>query len=151
MYDRRQRSQRRDEVAVALHANNQQHWSPSLVARSIAYFGKSSRSSSRFIQHNETKQRRIASKPTVKRVLKLMMKHKPKPVWKQGLHVKCFAYDQTYQWIGVKKRGCRQSVERLDSTGMPIEIKHMVYINSVSVALPDSQLRQLEHSRPTAH
>ena len=133
-YDRRRRNQRRDEMAVRLHANNQRHWSPSLLARSIAYFGKSSR----FIQTNETRQRRIASKPTVRRVLKLMMKHKPRPVWRHGLHVACFAYDQTYQWLGVKKRGRRQSVERLDATGMPIEIKHMVYINSVSVTLPDS-------------
>ena len=133
-YDRRRRNQRRDQMAVQLHANNQQHWSPSLVARSIAYYRKWSR----FIQANETRQRRLASKPTVSRVLKLMMQHKPRPVWKQGVHVKCFAYDQTYQWIGVKKRGHRKSVERLDSAGMPLEIKHMVYINSISVALPDS-------------
>ena len=131
-YDRRRRNQRRDEMAVMLHCNNQRHWSPSLLARSIAYYGKGSR----FVQRNETNQRRIASKPTVRRVLKMMMERKPRPIWKQGVHVKCFGYDQTYQWIGVKKRGRRQSVERVDSAGMPLEIKHMVYINSIDVALP---------------
>lgn len=62
---------------------------------------------------------------------------RPKPVWKRGKHIKCFAYDQTYQWVGVRKRGRRQSVERLDASGMPMEIKHMVYINSMEVMLPD--------------
>ena len=35
-YDKRRRNQLRDEMAIKLHANNQQHWSPSLVARSVA-------------------------------------------------------------------------------------------------------------------
>ena len=39
-YDRRRRIQQRDEMAIRLHANNQQHWSPSLLARSVAYYGK---------------------------------------------------------------------------------------------------------------
>ena len=28
----------RDQLAIALHADNMRHWSPSLVARSVAYF-----------------------------------------------------------------------------------------------------------------
>lgn len=132
-YDRRRRNQRRDEMAIRLHSNNQQHWSPSLLARSICYYAKASR----FVQRNETAQRRIASKPTVRRFLRIMHEQKPKPLWKRGQHIAVFAYDQTYQWVGVKKRGRRQSVERLDGSGMPLEIKHLVYINSMQVALPD--------------
>ena len=67
-YDVRRRSQQRDEMAIKLHSNNQQHWSPSLLARSIAYYGKVSR----FVQQNEGLQRRIASKPTVRRFLHMM-------------------------------------------------------------------------------
>ena len=37
-YEWRRRQQHRDEMAIALHANNMQCWSPSLVARSICYF-----------------------------------------------------------------------------------------------------------------
>ena len=58
-YDARRRQQRRDEMAIALHANNQQRWSPSLLARSISYF----RSTSVFIHGTETRQRRMASQP----------------------------------------------------------------------------------------
>ena len=132
-YDLRRRNQRRDELAARLHANNQQHWSPSLVARSIAYFGRTTK----FLRRNETRQRRIASKPTQLKVLRMMMKFRPKPHWMKGCHIKCFGYDQTYQWVGVKKRGRRQSVERVDSTGLPMQIAHAVYINSIDVALPD--------------
>ena len=67
-YDRRRRNQKRDEMAIRLHSNNQQHWSPSLLARSITYYGKVSR----FVQQNEGAQRRIASKPTVWRFLQQM-------------------------------------------------------------------------------
>ena len=132
-YDQRRRNQQRDEMAIRLHSNNQQHWSPSLLARSICYYAKASR----FVQKNETKQRRIASKPTVRHFLRIMREQKPKPLWARGQHIAVFAYDQTYQWVGVKKRGRRQSVERLDGSGMPLEIKHLVYINSMQVALPD--------------
>ena len=132
-YDRRRRNQQRDELATRLHANNQRHWSPSLVARSIAYFGRTTK----FLRRNETRQRRIASKPTQLKVLRMMMKFRPKPNWKKGCHIKCFGYDQTYQWVGVKKRGRRQAVERVDSTGLPMQISHEVYINSIDVALPD--------------
>ena len=37
-YDAHRQSQRRDEMAIALHANNMQRWSPSLMARSVCYF-----------------------------------------------------------------------------------------------------------------
>ena len=67
-YDMRRRSQQRDAMAIRLHSNNQRHWSPSLLARSIAYYGKVSR----FVQQNEGHQRRIASKPTVRRFLHMM-------------------------------------------------------------------------------
>ena len=131
-YDRRRRNQQRDEYAIKLHANNQQHWSPSLIARSVAYFAKSSR----FVRQNETRQRRIASRPTTLNVLRLMKEHRPQPKWKQGPHVKVFGFDQTYQWVGMKKRGRRQAVEHLDGAGLPSQINHEVYINSIHVPLP---------------
>ena len=37
-YDMRRQRQRRDELAIARHANNQWAWSPSLLARSVAYY-----------------------------------------------------------------------------------------------------------------
>ena len=37
-YDQRLEQQERDQLAIALHANNQQHWSYSLLARSVTYF-----------------------------------------------------------------------------------------------------------------
>ena len=119
-------------MAVRLHANNQRHWSPSLLARSIAYFGRTSR----FLRANEGRQRRIASKPMIMKALRIMREYRPQPEWKRGLHIKVFAYDQTYQWVGMKKRGRRQAVERLDGAGLPTEIRHEVYINSIDVALP---------------
>ena len=41
LYDHRRRVQRRDELAIRLHANNERHWSPSLLARSVTYFSNS--------------------------------------------------------------------------------------------------------------
>ena len=37
-WKRQQVIRERDQLAIALHAANMRHWSPSLVARSIAYF-----------------------------------------------------------------------------------------------------------------
>jgi len=39
-YDARRKRQRRDNLAVELHANNMRHWSPSLIARSVTYLKK---------------------------------------------------------------------------------------------------------------
>ena len=44
-----------------------------------------------------------------------------------------FVADQTYEWVGMKKRGRRSTVERHDGRGMPVEIKHEVYPSFVSV------------------
>ena len=131
-YDRRRRNQQRDEFAIALHANNQRHWSPSMIARSVAYFRKTNR----LVRRTEASQRRLASWPTTLQCLGFMKKHRPQPAWKVGAHVKVFGYDQTYQWVGMKKRGRRQAVERLDGTGMPTQITHEVYINSLNLPLP---------------
>ena len=38
-----------------------------------------------------------------------------------------FGFDQTYQWVGVKKRGRRNQVEHVDGTGMPLQIVHQVW------------------------
>lgn len=67
-YDARRRRQQRDELAIALHANNQQHWSPSLLARSITYFNLASEP----IQREEGRQRRLASRPVTLAFLRMM-------------------------------------------------------------------------------
>lgn len=41
-YDAHRMQQQRDEMAIALHANNMQRWSPSLLARSVCYFPSAS-------------------------------------------------------------------------------------------------------------
>jgi hypothetical protein len=38
IYDERRHHQQRDQMAIALHCNNQMRWSPSLLARSVSYF-----------------------------------------------------------------------------------------------------------------
>ena len=49
-----------------------------------------------------------------------------------------YAADQTYEWVGMKKRGARKTLERLDAFGMPVEIVHEVYVNSIKLHLPAS-------------
>ena len=62
----------------------------------------------------------------------------PRPVWEEGRHVAVYGFDQTYEWVGMAKRGRRQAVEHVDSTGMPMAITHEVYVNSIKVVLPSS-------------
>ena len=38
----------------------------------------------------------------------------------------------------MKKRGMRKTVERHDASGMPIQIRHEVYVNSIKLHLPAS-------------
>ena len=134
LYDARRQRQKRDEMAIALHANNERRWSPSLLARSICYYN----SSTRWMQAEETSQRRIASRPTTLRLLRAMRDCRPAPSWEFGKHVHFFVVDQTYDWIGCKKRGARKTVEQNDATGMPIALVNHVYINSVKLHLPAS-------------
>lgn len=67
-YDWRRLQQERDQLAIALHANNQQHWSPSMLARSITYFNLASE----IIQQTECHQRRLASRPVTFKFLRMM-------------------------------------------------------------------------------
>ena len=67
-YDFRRLQQKRDQLACELHANNQQHWSPSLLARSVTYLNLISET----IQQNEGHQRRLASTPVTLRFLGMM-------------------------------------------------------------------------------
>jgi hypothetical protein len=53
--------------------------------------------------------------------------------------VSFYVADQTYEWVGMKKRGRRNTLERLDPAGMPVAIEHEVYINSVKLELPQSR------------
>ena len=67
-YDCLRKQQKRDEMAIALHANNMQRWSPSLLARSVAYFNVTTA----FMHAEESRQRRLASRPTTMQFLRLM-------------------------------------------------------------------------------
>ena len=134
MYDARRWKQKRDEMAIALHANNQMRWSPSLLARSVTYF----HNASSWINSNEGGQRRVASQPTTWSFLRMMRDCQPVPEYELGQHVFFYAADQTYEWIGMKKRGARKTLEKLDGHGMPVVIEHEVYINSIRLHLPAS-------------
>ena len=133
-YDAKQQRRDRDQLAVELHANNMRVWSPSLVARSISYF----RLTTSWLHSVETGQRRLASRPVTLKVMRLMHELRPKPDWVEGEHVFVYAFDQTYEWVGMQKRGRRQVVEHVDARGMPMAITHEVYINSIKIALPAS-------------
>ena len=102
-------------MAVALHANNMQHWSPSLLARSVAYLPLTTS----WMHSNETQQRRLASRPTTHKFLRLMRDVRPEPRWEVGKHVFVYIADQTYEWVGMQKRGRRQALERHDAHGAP--------------------------------
>lgn len=133
-YDAKQQRRERDQLAVEIRSNNMRHWSPSLVARSIAYF----RLTTSWLHAVETGQRRLASRPVTLNVMRLMRDLRPKPDWIEGEHVFVYAFDQTYEWVGMQKRGRRQVVEHVDARGMPMAITHEVYINSIKIALPAS-------------
>ena len=133
-WEHRQQTRERDQLAIALHADNMRHWSPSLVARSIAYFPLTTS----WMHHVESGQRRIASRPSALKVLRLMRDCRPKPEFDEGMHVAVYGFDQTYEWVGMAKRGRRQALETVDSTGMPMAITHEVYVNSIKVMLPSA-------------
>ena len=133
-YDYRRKLQKRDEMAIALHANNMQRWSPSLLARSVAYFNLTTA----FMHAEESRQRRLASRPTTMQFLRLMRDCRPRVEWEMAQHVSFYVADQTYEWVGMKKRGARKTLERLDPTGLPVAIEHEVYINSIKLELPRS-------------
>ena len=114
----------RDQLAIELHARNMRHWSPSMVARSIAYFNLTTS----WMHQVESGQRRLASRPTTLKVMRLARDLRPESEWEAGLHVAAYAFDQTYEWVGMAKRGARQAVESVDATGMPMAITHEVLI-----------------------
>jgi hypothetical protein len=132
VYDERRRMQERDQMAIMLHANNQQDWSPSMLYRSVAYWNQTST----LVQQAEGRQRRLASRPVTFEFMRLMRDCRPLPAWSRGEHVEFFVADQTYEWVGVKKHGRRSTVERHDHRGMPVALKHEVYVNSIRLSLP---------------
>ena len=70
--------------------------------------------------------------------LSTMRDNRPERDWIVGDHVFAYGFDQTYEWVGVKKRGQRQSLETVDAGGMPMSVRHEVYINSIHIHLPAS-------------
>ena len=133
-WEHKQLTRERDQLAIALHAANMRQWSHSMIARSIAYFTLTTS----WLHQVESGQRRLASRPTTLKVLRSMRDCRPRPEWDEGLHVAVYGFDQTYEWVGMAKRGRRQAVESVDSTGMPMAITHEVYVNSIKVALPSA-------------
>jgi hypothetical protein len=131
-YDRKQQKQERDRLAIQLHGNNMRHWSPSLVARSICYV----RLTTAWMHSVESGQARLASRPSTMKALRYMRDVRPACCWERGAHVFVYGFDQTYEWVGMQKRGRRQAVERVDAQGMPNAISHEVYINSINIHLP---------------
>ena len=80
----------------------------------------------------------MASRPTVQRLLEACAKLQIVPF---PLHrsVAVYGADQTYAWQGMSKTAKNhRAVERVDAAGVPIEIKHLVYVNCVQVLLPHS-------------
>lgn len=129
-YSEKEKRRERDAMAIHMHGQNMRHWSPSLVARSVTYFSDTTC----WVRAIETSQRRIAySRPTILAVLRKMSELRPQPVWRLNSDINVFCADQTYEWVGMKKRGRQQQIERVDHQGMPIEIQHMVYVNSIKV------------------
>jgi hypothetical protein len=133
-YDMRMLQHKRDEMAIALHNANMQHWSPSLLARSITYFT----ATSGVMQRVEGRQRRIASRPITSDTLRMMAACQPRPLWPRGKHVALFVADQTYEWVGMQKHGRRQTVEAHAADGNPVRIERMVYINSIRQHIPST-------------
>jgi hypothetical protein len=133
-YDAKMLRRERDHLAIELHANNMRSWSPSLVARSIAYYHLTSV----WQLSVETGQRRLATQQATLKALRFMRDCRPPTSWTRGSHVFAYAFDQTYEWVGMKKRGARQALEKVDSAGMPMVITHEVYINSIQMHLPAS-------------
>lgn len=128
-YDAKSLARERDAMAVARHSANMRVWTPSLCARSIVYFN----GSTSFMSEEETRQRRLASRPATLELLRAMRDCRPEISWAVGQHVMLYAADQTYEWVGMQKRGRRQAMERHDVHGMPMQITHEVYINSVKI------------------
>jgi hypothetical protein len=81
---------------------------------------------------------RLASRPSTMKALRFMRDSRVPPAWERGQHVFVYGFDQTYEWVGVQKRGRRQVVEHVDAQGMPKAISHEVYINSIQIHLPSS-------------
>lgn len=131
-YQQRVQGRERDQMAIAIHSANMRAWTPSFLARSVAYFSHTTG----FLHGTETHGRRLASRPSTLKFLRMMRDVRPAPKFAVGPHVALYVADQTYQWVGMKKRGRRQSLERHDAHGMPMAITHEVYVNSVKVHLP---------------
>ena len=140
-YDSRRRRQERDQMAIELHANNMRRWSPSLVGRSVYYFNRDSTA----VREGEAGPRRLASNSTTWGFLRTMRDCQPPPRCARGRHTSVYGFDQTYEWVGMQKHGRRGTVERVDATGMPIQITHEVYVNSIKIHLPES-LGNLSHA-----
>jgi hypothetical protein len=108
-YQRKMRHRERDLMAAALHGSNMRLWTPSMMARSVCAI-----SSSRFSRRVESRGARMASQPTTFKFLRMMRAVQPPTYWTRGRHVSLYIADQTYEWIGMKKRGRRQAVSLQD-------------------------------------
>jgi len=92
-YQQRMRSRQRDQMAIALHSSNMRLWTPSLLARSVTYFS----SASSVVNETESRGRRLASRPSTLKFLRMMRDVRPPADFEVGRHVAFYVADQTYQ------------------------------------------------------
>ena len=135
-YDLREVDRMRDTLATVRRSRNMRAWSFSQLARSGSYFNQDVPAN---VWAEESSGRRLASRPTVKRLLQAMVLCEPLPDF--HLHVEewvaVFGVDQTYKWQGCAKGGKRHRGEqRMGANGVPITIEHLVYVNGVRLKLP---------------
>ena len=63
----------------------------------------------------------------------MMRDVQPPPSYEMNHRVTVHVFDQTYEWVGMKKHGARSVIETHNAQGMPVTIENEVYINSIEV------------------
>ena len=96
----------------------------------------------------ERGQRRLADDKTTWKLLRMMRECRPRPAYDMNEAIGVFVFDQSYEWIGMQKRGKRSSMERHNAQGMPVAIENLVYINALKVRDPAAATSSSLYSRP---
>ena len=82
-YEQRMQGRERDAMSIALHSANMRTWTPSFMARSVTFFGHTTS----FTHGIESRGRRLASRPTTLKFLRMMRDVRPPPRFEVGGHV----------------------------------------------------------------
>ena len=133
-YDARKDARVRDCAAILRRGHNQRDWSFSVLARSISYFNQRVPAA---VWNEECNARRLASRPTCIRLLEAAVACEPPTEYPLQHLVAVFGADQTFKWMGANKNAKgHRGAERVDEQGLPIKIKHLVYVNSIRLRMP---------------